>query len=181
MRTECSSRVQLGNAMRKDTLVAAAYEAGLLGFAALLGYFLHSPLIFTSLGPTAYEMIETPTRPSARTYNVLVGHSVGIVAGLVALGSSHAWAEPAVSLHGVPLQHVVAVLIAGFLTVVGTLMLKATQPASLSTTLLIGLGTMQTWHAVLSIAVSVGVMAADSPYPGASYGDLDLSGVASEK
>lgn len=152
--------MQLGPTMRKDTFVAAAWEAGLLGLAALLGYFFHSPLVFTSLGPTAYEMVETPTRPSAQPYNVLVGHGVGIVAGLVALGISHAWVAPAVSVHGVALQRVFAVMIAGFLTVVGTLTLKATQPASLSTTLLVALGTMQTWHAVLSIAISVCLMAA---------------------
>ena len=145
--------------MREDTFVAAAYEAGLLSLAAFLGYLFHSPLIFTSLGPTAFEIVETPTRPSAKPYNILMGHAIGIVAGLIGLGISHAWAVPPVSVHGVPPLRILSVAIAGLLTVIGTLALKATQPASLSTTLLISLGTMQTWHAVLSIVIGVGLMA----------------------
>ena len=149
-----------GNAVRKDTIVAAAYEAGLLSLAALLSYAFHAPLIFSSLGPTAYEMIETPTRDSARPYNVLVGHAVGVCAALAALWLSRGWAAPEISVHGLPLVRVLTIMIAGFLTVGGTLALKATQPAALSTTLLVALGTMQTWVAVLSIMVSVGLMAA---------------------
>ena len=137
--------------MRKDNFIAAILEAGLLGLAALLGYLLHSPLVFTSLGPTAYEVIETPNRPSAKPYNIIVGHAVGIVAGLVANGISNAWSVPAVSVHGVPPLRIVSILIAALLTVLGTLALKATQPAALSTTLLITLGDMQSWHAVLSL------------------------------
>ena len=141
--------------MRRDTLIAAALEAGLLALAALLGFFFRSPFIFTSLGPTAYELVETPTRPSARPYNVLVGHGVGIVAALLAIAITHAFFAPAVSLAGVPLVRVAAVLVAGFLTVFGTLSLKANQPASLSTTLLIALGTMETRKAILSIIFGV--------------------------
>lgn len=144
--------------MRKDTFVAAGLEAGLLGLAALLGYFFHSPLIFASLGPTAFQMVEMPNQPSAKPYNVLVGHGVGILAGVAALAMTHAFFAPAVSVQGVPPVRVLSVLIAGFLTVVGTLMLKAKQPASLSTTLLVAMGTMQTWHAVLSIACGVVLM-----------------------
>ncbi len=141
--------------MRKDNFVAAALEAGLLLLAALLSYILHAPLIFVSLGPTIYEMVEMPKQPSARPYNILVGHAVGILAGVVALWVTHAFVAPALSVHGLPLVRVFSAAIAGFLTVLGTLLLKATQPAALSTTLLVALGTMQAWPAVLSIACGV--------------------------
>ena len=137
--------------MRKDALLAASMEAGLLLLAALLAFAMHAPLIFTSLGPTIYEMIETPMRPSARPYNVLVGHAVAILAGLVALAATHAFVAPALSMHGLPLVRVFSVAIAGFLTVLGTLLLRANQPAALSTTLLVALGSMQTWPAILSL------------------------------
>ena len=146
--------------MRKDIFIAAAWEAGLLLLAALLSYFLHEPIIFASLAPTIYEMVEMPKQPSAQPYNVLVGHAVGIVAGLVALGVTHAFTAPALSLHVIPLVRVFSVVIAGFLTVVGTLLLKATQPAALATTLLIALGTMQAWPSVLCIACGVAIIVA---------------------
>lgn len=141
--------------MKRDTVVAALLEAGLLGFAALLGYFLHEPLIFASLGPTAYEVIETPDRPSASFYNLVVGHGVGISCGLVALLLTHAWSAHAVSLAGVPAVRVASIALAGLLTVAGTLTLNATQPAALSTTLLVASGIMQSERAIVCICCAV--------------------------
>lgn len=36
------------------------------------------PLLFASLGPTAHEQIEKPEPPSAKFYNVVVGHWIGM-------------------------------------------------------------------------------------------------------
>lgn len=141
--------------MKRDTLIAAGLEAGLLALAALLGYLVHQPLIFASLGPTAYEVIETPDRPSARPYNLLVGHGVGIVCGVVAILLTHAWSAPAVSLGGVPPVRIASIALAGLLTVVCTLALNATQPAALSTTLLVATGVMQSERALACLAFSV--------------------------
>lgn len=141
--------------MKRDTLIAAVLEAGLLGLAALLGYLLHQPLVFASLGPTAYEVIEMPHRPSARFYNLLVGHGVGVLSGVAALLLTHAWSAPAVSLAGVPAIRIASIALAGLLTVTGTLALKATQPAALSTTLLVATGVMQSGRAIACICGAV--------------------------
>lgn len=109
--------------MKRDTFVAAVLEAGLLGLAAFLGYLLQQPFIFASLGPTVYELIETPDRPSARPYNLLVGHGVGILCGVAALLLTGAWSAPAVTLAGVPALCIASVSLAGLLTVAGTLTL----------------------------------------------------------
>lgn len=140
---------------RKDLLVAPALEGALVFVVALAGWITHQPLMFASLGPTAYELVETPERQSARPYNILVGHLVAVVGAFVALALSHAWAVPAVSSSGVPLLRVWAAMLAATFTVFVTLLLKATQPAALSTTLLISLGVMQTWKdgAIIMIAV----------------------------
>lgn len=141
---------------RVQVAVAAAWEAGLLTLAALLGWWLRAPLIFTSLGPTAYEMIATPERQSARVYNVLVGHGVGIASGLLAVAVTDAWRTPALSVNqGLPLDRVWTVLLASLLTVLGTLLLKAAQPSALSTSLLIALGTLQSMRGVLCLAAGV--------------------------
>lgn len=140
-------------------IIAALLEAGLLSFAAFLGFLLHQPLLFASLGPTAYEVIETPDRPSARTYNILVGHGIGVVCGVIALLLTHGWSAPAVGLAGVPAIRMASVAIAGLLTVIGTLLLKATQPAALSTTLLVATGNMQSGRAIVCICFSVALFA----------------------
>ncbi len=144
--------------MLKDTLVAATLEVALLLVVGFLACLFHAPLIFASLGPTAFEIVETPTRPSAKPRSILIGHGVGLVAALFALSITHAWATPALSVHGLSASRVLAVVLAAFVTVAVTLTLKATQPAALSTTLLVALGTMQTWSEILCIVVGVLIM-----------------------
>jgi CBS-domain-containing membrane protein len=69
---------------RKDLIIASACEGALILIISLAGWISHRGLIFASLGPTAYELVETPSRPSARPYNVIVGHLIAILAGFAA-------------------------------------------------------------------------------------------------
>ena len=128
---------------RKDLVVAPLCEAGLILIAGLAAYLLHKPLFFASLGPTAYELTETPHRPSAKPYNVIVGHFIGVVSGFAALALTHSWSFPAVSNYNISLARVWAAVIATLLTVFGTMLARATQPAALSTTLVVATGSMQ--------------------------------------
>jgi CBS-domain-containing membrane protein len=129
---------------KKDVIVAPLMEGVLILVISFAGWISHNPLVFASLGPTAFEMIETPERPSARPYNVIVGNLIAVVAAFAALWLTDAWDTPGVSASGVPLARVWAGAAATMLTVFGTLLACATQPAALSTTLLISLGIMQT-------------------------------------
>jgi hypothetical protein len=54
---------------------------------ATIGWAIHMPLIFASLGPTAYEIVEKPNSKSARVYNVIVGHFVALGSGFFRCGS----------------------------------------------------------------------------------------------
>jgi hypothetical protein len=129
---------------RRDLLIAPIGEAFLILIAALAGWFIRQPLIFASLGPTAYELIETPHRRSARPWNIFVGHLTGIGAAWLALLLTHAWKTPAVSAAGVPAVRIGTATLAAALTVLVTLLLRASQPAAIATALLIALGLMQT-------------------------------------
>jgi hypothetical protein len=128
---------------KRDLLIAPLGEALLLLIAALAGWLCRQPLIFASLGPTAYELIETPHRRSARPYCIFAGHLIAIGSGYLALVATGAWYAPAVSGNGVPLDRVWAVVLAAALTVFLTLLLHASQPAALSTSLLIATGILQ--------------------------------------
>ena len=130
-------------------------EGALVLVLALTGWIAHQPLVFASIGPTAFEMIETPKRRSAQPYSIITGNLIAVLSAFAALMLTHAWAVPAVSPHGIPLPRLWAAAVATALTVLGTLLARATQPAALSTTLLISLGIMQTWRdaAVILIAV----------------------------
>lgn len=132
--------------MSKKDLWAAPLGEGFLVLAvALVGWATHYPFIFASLGPTAYEQVETPERPSARPYNVIVGHMTAVAAGFAAIAVLQAWHAPPVSEHGVPAPRIWTAVLACVFTVIATQLARATQPAALSTTLLVSLGIMQTW------------------------------------
>src|SRR5215831_854140 len=63
---------------RADLVWATLGEGGLVLALATIGLITNQPLIFASLGPTAYELVEQPQMPSARPYNVIVGHLLGM-------------------------------------------------------------------------------------------------------
>ncbi len=144
--------------LRKDLFIAPVLEAALIMVLALAGWVSHSPLVFASLGPTAYEIIETPQRPSSRPYNILAGNLVALFASFIALWLTHAWSAPSVSSLGVPLARVWASTLAAMLTVFGTLLIRATQPAALSTSLIVSLGMMQTFKDAAIILIALAVM-----------------------
>ncbi len=128
---------------RRDLLIAPVGEAALILIVGLAGYLARQPLIFASLGPTAYELIETPHRRSARPYSIFVGHLVGVGVAYLSLFLTGAWRLPAVTSGGEPFTRVWTSVLAAGLTVLGTLLLRAGQPAAIATSLLISTGIMQ--------------------------------------
>ncbi len=132
--------------LRNDILIAPVCEGALITVMALAAWIAHNPLIFASLGPTAYELVETPERPSARPYNIIAGHLIGILAAFLAVFLAHAGQTPPIGESGISLPRVWAAAIAATLTVLVTLIARATQPAAVATALLIALGNMQQWR-----------------------------------
>jgi HPP family len=149
------------NSRKSDFVFAPLAEGGLILLLAAIGWATRWPFVFASLGPTAYEMIEQPQMKSARPYNVIVGHLTGLALGWLALWATHAWGSPKVSaVDAVPMLRMWAALISVVLTTLVTLLLSASQPASLATTLLVSLGLMQTGRDAAAIVISVLILAA---------------------
>ncbi len=128
---------------------------------AAVGWATRQPLIFASLGPTAYELVEQPQVRSARVYNIIVGHLIGLGAGFLAVYLLNAWNAPNVISTGiVSSERLWAATVAAMLTTFVTLILKAGQPAALATTLLISLGSMQTLWGAIDIVAGVLIITA---------------------
>jgi fructose-specific phosphotransferase system IIC component len=131
-------------------------EAGILLLICAVAWAAKQPFIFASLGPTAYELVEQPQLKSARTYNIIVGHFVGLGSGFLALYLLSAWHTPKLLPSGIlSMDRMWAVAVAAILTTVLNLVLKSSQPAALSTTLLITLGEMQTGRDAVAIIAGV--------------------------
>jgi hypothetical protein len=144
----------------KKILLPVIGEAGLILAIGAIGWAAHMPLLFTSLGPTAYELVEKPKSPSAKAYNVIVGHFIALAVGFFALWLLHAWNAPKVSASGfVASPRLWAAVVAVALTTLLTLLLKASQPAALATTLLVALGSMQRAQDAIAIVIGVLILA----------------------
>ncbi len=108
---------------------------GVIGVAT--GY----PLLFPSLGPTAFLQATTPQLPSARPYNVVVGHAMGIVAGYTSVFLLGVSGDPSVfAAHSLTPGRVWASVLAVMLTKVLQLLSKSIHAPAAATTLLIALG-----------------------------------------
>lgn len=146
---------------RGDLFWATVGEGGLVLALAAVGWATKQPLIFASLGPTAYELVEQPQARSARVYNIIVGHLTGVGAGFLAVYLLGAWNAPNVLSTGiVSSERLWAATVAVTLTTFLTLILKAGQPAAVATTLLISLGSMQTLRGGIDIVVGVLIITA---------------------
>ena len=144
-----------------EMICAAVGEGGLILSIAAIGWATGEPLIFASLGPTAYELIEQPHMRSARTYNIVVGHLIGLGAGFFSVWILGAWSAPNVLSAGVvSANRLWATTLAATLTTLLTFLLKAGQPAALATALLVSLGAMQTGKGALAIVLGVVIIAA---------------------
>lgn len=145
----------------RNLLVAPLGEGVLILIVAAIGWAAHWPLLFASLGPTVYEILEKPYSESSKTYNIVVGHYAALGAGFFALWALDAWRSPKVMAAGfVPGPRMWAAVVATSLTALFCLALHASQPASLSTALLITLGSMQTARDAAAIAIGVAIVAA---------------------
>ncbi len=145
----------------KTLLLALIGEGALLLVVGAIGWAVRLPLLFASLGPTAYELVEKPSSRSSRTYNIIVGHFVALGCGFFSLWALSAWNVPKVfSADMVSLPRLWAAVLAAALTAVLILSLKAGQPAALATSLLVSLGLVQTARDALAVVIAVLILAA---------------------
>ncbi|MFB9993906.1 HPP family protein [Deinococcus oregonensis] len=146
-----------------DTVWAPLSAAALILFIGLVGLATHQPLLFPSLGPTAFLQTETPDQPSARPYNVVTGHLVGLLAGFLAVWVCGAGDAPSVlSVHQLTAPRVWASVLAILLTLLVGLLLRASHPPAAATTLLASLGgfspTVQSTVTVMSGVLGVALL-----------------------
>lgn len=149
---------------RWEWLIAPVCEAALIFAVGLVAWLSRSPMLFASLGPTAYELVETPGRPSARVYNVIVGHGCGIASALVALLVLGQWSAPISPGGDVTLPRALVAALAALLTVLFTLLVKARQPAAVASSLVVALGAgPHLMHAGFMVAAIVLLRAVAEP------------------
>ncbi len=106
-----------------------------------LGVYANQPLLFPSMGPTAFLQVEDPKLRIASFYNTVLGHIIGMAAGLAAVFLFHANRDPSPMGGGeLGLSRILASAFAVALTIAFGILLKASHPPACATTLLFALG-----------------------------------------
>lgn len=161
---------------RRLSLGLFALGNGTLSMAlmALAAVATGQPLIFPSLGPTAFLLFYEPRAPSACPRNALCGHLIGVGAGYLALtvfGLRHA--PPALS-GGVTLPWVGAAALSLGLTAGVMVWLGVSHPPAGATTLIVALGILPKPLELLTLLAAVVALVAQGivinrlagvPYP----------------
>jgi CBS-domain-containing membrane protein len=158
-------RLRLARGLRRlpSRLVRAAFVFvnGFIAVALLaaLAAISHTPLVFPSVGPTAFLLYFMPTAPPASPRNTLCGHAIGIACGYAALwvvGLEHA---PSAILEEMHWRRVLAAALS--LAATGALMIlfRVVHPPAGATTLIVSLGIITTPLHLLNIEIAVGLMA----------------------
>jgi HPP family len=140
---------------------AALMSAAVMAIIGVLGFAFGAPILFPSLGPTIFLQTVTPNDASARIWNTLVGHAIGIAAAFAALflfGAVHAPA--AMSFGSITLGRIGATALAVGITVAAQFVLGAEHPPAAATTMLIALGSFAAdWQTILLLAAGVALVA----------------------
>src|SRR3954454_3872520 len=74
--------------------------------SGLAAFAFDEPLLFPSLGATAFLFFETPTAEVGSPRNTLIGHGVGILAAALSLAAFGLFDEASAFEHGVTLSRV---------------------------------------------------------------------------
>lgn len=139
-----------------DAVADALHAGGLLAVAGALAWATGRPLVFPSLGPSAYLIAAGSDRPSARA--LLGGHAVGILAGLLAYhgltdGAAITGALAAGELAGAYLA--VSGVVSVGLTTLGMALTDTRHAPACATTLIVSLGLLPSLADAAVIAVGV--------------------------
>lgn len=129
-----------------------------IGLLALLAMVLHTPLVFPSLGPTAFLFFFHPTAPPATPRNAIYGHALGILFGYGALWVTGLTAAPSAMQEGVDPARVLAAALSLAGTGAGMILLRVAHPPAGATTLIIALGLITTPLHLLVIEVAVALL-----------------------
>ena len=126
----------------------------------IISLILNQPWLFPILGTTAYLQVEQPGYKRSSFYNTIIGHYVGIAAGLVGITLFNLWNNPSIFSTYILLPSVVgAAAIALALTIIINMLLRAFHPPAAATTLLVSLGTINTPISILSLMMGILIIA----------------------
>lgn len=138
-----------------EPVTALVLTAVLIAVSAVAAHVTRQPLVFASLGPTVYLLVESPLTARASPYNTLVGHLAAILIGWASLVVTGLRTSPPATEVAVDGARIAAIVLALSVTAAVILLLDASHPPAAATALLIALGTLRRPDQLLAMAAGV--------------------------
>jgi CBS-domain-containing membrane protein len=145
---------------RRVLTAAFVFATGFLtiGVLAVLAMISNTPLVFPSVGPTAFLFFFRPTAPAASPRNALWGHALGILCGYAALWLVGLQNAPSAMEEGVHARRVLAAALSLAATGALMILLQVAHPPAGATTLIVSLGIVTSPLHLLIIEVAVALL-----------------------
>lgn len=143
---------------RATALFVAVNGAVGIGVMALFAHLASAPLIFPSLGPTAYLVFANPRAAVSSPRNTLLGHAIGAAAGWLSLAAFGLLGDPSALSAGVTWPRVAAAALS--LGATGGLMIltRTQHPPAGATTLIVSLGLMTGIGQLVALMMAVSLL-----------------------
>src|SRR5436305_1722969 len=126
-----------------------------IGLSGTWAYLVKQPLVFPSLGATAFLIFETPMAEVGTPRNTIVGHSVGVLAGAASLAIFGLLDAPSVYVAGITVGRVCAIALAVALTGGVLRVLRAAHPPAGATTIIVASGLLAKPRQMLDVVLGV--------------------------
>lgn len=127
----------------------------MLSALGILAFVFQHPLIFPSLGPTAFLLATKPTAQIASARNTIFGHFIGVACGYTALVVFGLTNTPAMIVSGISIQFILAAALSIALTSSLMVLFSVEHPPAGATTLIVSLGIMHTIPNIAILMVAV--------------------------
>ena len=139
-----------GNALY--TFIGSLLAMTVSGLAA---WGFDEPLLFPSLGATAFLIFETPTAEVGTPRNTIIGHGVAIACAVFAMAVFGLLGDPSAFEEGVTFARALAVALCVGLTGGVLRLLRAAHPPAGATTIIVGSGLLAEADQILAVVVGV--------------------------
>ncbi len=126
-----------------------------IGLSGIWAWAVKEPLLFPSLGATAFLIFETPMAEVGTPRNTIIGHLVGVAAGVFSLVVFGLWNAPSVYVSGVSPSRIGAIALAVALTGGILRIARAAHPPAGATTIIVSSGLLADPRQLVDVVVGV--------------------------
>jgi CBS domain-containing membrane protein len=131
---------------RGNALYTALGSLLTIGLSGIFAWVLDEPLVFPSLGATAFLFFETPLAEVASIRNTVIGHTVGTLVGFFWLSVFGFVGDPSAIVTGFDAKRVACVALSLCFTGGILRLLRAAHPPAGATTVIVSVGLLTTVH-----------------------------------